>query len=200
MYLAYSADPTAALDAYDHAVALDPYGSDDLRSETVAEANFNLGRHEESITVLRTMLGLPISYVHQQLAINFGMLGDLDALDHHLALHNAQRPPWFDEMELFESHMLICQDGRDRGALASRLPSRRARRLIRSRQASGLRWGQPGLRISDHGLGPSSLFEERLLMQPLLLDIEPIQTRAEPSDERMHDEAQHQVHDHGEQN
>lgn len=109
MYLAYSADPTAALDAYDHAVALDPYGSDDLRSETVAEANFNLGRHEESITVLRTMLGLPISYVHQQLAINFGLLGDLDALDHHLALHNAQRPPWFDEMELFESHMLICQ-------------------------------------------------------------------------------------------
>jgi adenylate cyclase len=109
MYLAYSTDPAAALDAHDQAVALDPYGSDDLRTETVAEANFNLGRHEDSISVLRTMLGLPVAYVHQQIAINFGMLGDLEARDHHFELYQSQRPSWFDEMELFESHMRICQ-------------------------------------------------------------------------------------------
>ncbi|MFT7473573.1 MAG: hypothetical protein ACI81L_000488 [Verrucomicrobiales bacterium] len=29
--------------------------------------------------------------------------------DRHFELYQSQRPSWFDEMELFESHMRICQ-------------------------------------------------------------------------------------------
>ena len=95
------------------AVKLDPFSVEYLRKEVLAEAYFNMRRYEDAVSVLESMLKLPIFYVHQQLAMCHSFLGNTERFEHHLAAYRAELPASYDEMLLFESHMKICAAEQD---------------------------------------------------------------------------------------
>ncbi len=113
MLMAYSGTPEAAIETYHEAVKLDPFSVEYLRKEVLAEAYFNMRRYEDAVSVLESMLKLPIFYVHQQLAMCHSFLGNTERFEHHLAAYRAELPASYDEMLLFESHMKICATEQD---------------------------------------------------------------------------------------
>ena len=70
--------------------------------------------YQKSLTVLESMLKLPIFYVHQQMAICFAQLGDMDACRNSLAKYREGLPASYDERLLFESHLRLCARQEDR--------------------------------------------------------------------------------------
>lgn len=73
-----------------------------------------MGEYRKSIEVLETMLKLPIFYVHQQIAMAYAKLGDMEACDRHMAVYRSSLPDSYDEKLLFESHLRICLRDEDR--------------------------------------------------------------------------------------
>ncbi len=113
MLMAYSGTPEVAVEAYQEALKLDPFSAESLRREVLSEAYFNMRRYEDAVSVLETMLKLPIFYVHQQLAMCHSFLGNDEKFEQHLAAYRAELPDSFDEMLLFESHMKLCATEQD---------------------------------------------------------------------------------------
>ena len=114
MLLAYTGEPEAAIETYHQAVKLDPFTQDNIRKEILAESLYMLGRYDEAVTVLESMLKLPIFYVHQQLAMCHAQLGNKPKFDDHMAQYRAELPKTYDEKLLFESHLRLCQREADK--------------------------------------------------------------------------------------
>ena len=85
-----------------------------LELEILAEAYFMTKQYNKSIAVLETMLDLQVHYAHQQIAMCYAQLGDMEACARHMKLYREQMPETYDEMKLFESHMRLCQRTEDR--------------------------------------------------------------------------------------
>ena len=114
MLLAYTGDQQGAVDTYFKAIKLDPFSVEFVRKEILAEAYYMMRKYEDSNAVLQSMLKLPIFYVHQQIAINYAQLGDMDACDHHMSLYRSKLPDTYDEKLLFESHLRLCEFEEDK--------------------------------------------------------------------------------------
>ncbi|NNE21237.1 MAG: hypothetical protein HKN11_01375 [Rhizobiales bacterium] len=114
MLLAYTGHYQEAIDTYFRAIKLDPFSEDYVRKEILAETYYMIRRYEDSNTVLRSMLKLPIFYVHQQIAINHAQLGEMAACERHMKLYRAELPDTYDEKLLFESHLRLCQHQEDK--------------------------------------------------------------------------------------
>ena len=114
MLQAYTGDPKGAIETYYRAVRLDPFSQENVRKEILAESYYMLGQYRDSIEVLESMLKLPIFYVHQQIAIAYAQLGEMEACERHLAQYRASLPPSYDERLLFESHIRLCEREEDR--------------------------------------------------------------------------------------
>ena len=59
------------------------------------------------------MLKLPIIYAHQQIAIAYAQLGDIEASDRHMAQSRAALPDFYDEKLLFDSHLRLRARAQD---------------------------------------------------------------------------------------
>ena len=114
MLLAYSGEPETAVDTYHQAVKLDPFSQDNIRKEILAESYYMMRRYEDAVSVLESMLKLPIFYVHQQLAMCHAQLGNKQPFEHHMKCYQAELPQSYDEKLLFESHIRLCQRDEDR--------------------------------------------------------------------------------------
>jgi hypothetical protein len=60
------------------------------------------------------MLKLPIFYVHQQIAMNYAQLGNVESSKLHIAKYLASLPDSYDEKLLYESHLRLCARNKDR--------------------------------------------------------------------------------------
>jgi TolB-like protein/cytochrome c-type biogenesis protein CcmH/NrfG len=107
LFLAYSGEPEKAIETHYRAARLDPYNAEMLDLEALAEAYFMLKQYKRSIAVLETMLDR--HYAHQQIAMCYAQLGDMDTAAHHMELYREQMPATYDEKKLYESHMRLCQ-------------------------------------------------------------------------------------------
>ena len=114
MLQAYDGDPEGAVETYNRAIKLDPFSQDYVRKEILAESYYMLGRYEDSIAALKSMLKLPIFYVHQQIAIAYAQLGDMEQCRHHMDAYRASLPKSYDERLLFDSHLRLCAREKDR--------------------------------------------------------------------------------------
>ena len=114
MLLAYNGDPQGAVDSYNYAARLDPLSADNLRLEILAESYYMMREYEKSLAVLESMLKLPIFYVHQQMAICYAQLGDVEACRKSMEKYREQLPASYDEQLLFESHLRLCAQHEDR--------------------------------------------------------------------------------------
>lgn len=114
MLQAYTGDPEGAIKTYNRAVYLDPFSQDNLRKEIPAESYYNMREYQKSIDVLTSMLKLPIFYAHQQIAIAYAQLGNMDESMRHMELYRAKLPDFYDEMLLYESHIRLCALDEDR--------------------------------------------------------------------------------------
>ncbi len=114
MLQGYTGEPAGAIETYHAAARLDPFSQDNLRKEILAESYYNLRDYQASIEVLKAMLKLPIFYAHQQIAIAYAQMGELKAMEHHMAAYRANLPDSYDEILLFESHMRLCALEEDR--------------------------------------------------------------------------------------
>ena len=114
MLQAYTGDPEGAIETYARAIKLDPFSQDNLHKEILAESYYMLRRYEDSNAVLQSMLKLPIFYVHQQIAINYAQLGNMEKVASHMQQYRAALPDSYDEKLLFESHLRLCQREEDR--------------------------------------------------------------------------------------
>ncbi len=112
MLLAYSGDPKGAIEIYNRATRLNPFRAESVDTEALAEAYFMTKQYEKSITVLETMLDRP--YAHQQIAMCYAQLGDMEACARHMKLYRDQIPDTYDELKLYESHMRLCQRREDK--------------------------------------------------------------------------------------
>ena len=114
MLQAYTGDPQGAVETYNRAIRLDPFSEENVRKEIPAESYYMMGEYQKSIEVLRSMLKLPIFYAHQQIAIAYAQLGDMEACERHMAQYRASMPDSYDEKLLFESHLRLCEREEDR--------------------------------------------------------------------------------------
>ncbi len=114
LFLVYTGDPEGAIQTYHRATRLDPYNVEMLDSEALSEAYFMTKQYNKSIAVLETMLDLQVHYAHQQIAMCYAQLGDMEACARHMKLYREQMPETYDEMKLFESHMRLCQRKEDK--------------------------------------------------------------------------------------
>ncbi|MFT5110982.1 MAG: adenylate cyclase [Parasphingorhabdus sp.] len=114
MLQAYNGDPQGAIDTYNHAALLDPLSADNLRLEILAESYYNLHEYEKSLAALESMLKLPIFYTHQQMAICYAQLGDMDACKRSMKKYREELPESYNEQLLFESHLRLCARQEDR--------------------------------------------------------------------------------------
>jgi TolB-like protein/Tfp pilus assembly protein PilF len=114
LFLVYNGDPEGAIETYYRAARLDPYNVEMLDLETLSEAYFMTKQFEKSIAVLKTMLNRQVYYAHQQIAMCYAQLGDMEACARHMKLYREQMPETYDEMKLFESHMRLCQRKEDK--------------------------------------------------------------------------------------
>ncbi len=114
MLQAYTGNPQGAIETYHQAIRLDPFSVENLRKEILAESYYMLRQYENAIDTLKSMLKLPIFYVHQQIAIAYAQLGDMAASERHMAEYRASIPSSYDEMLLFESHIRLCALEEDR--------------------------------------------------------------------------------------
>jgi tetratricopeptide (TPR) repeat protein len=114
LFLAYSGDPEGAIETYYRAARLDPYNVEMLDSEALSEAYFMTKQYRKAIAVLETMLNRQIYYAHQEIAMCYAQLGDMEACARHMKLFREQLPETYDQMKLFESHMRLCQRTEDR--------------------------------------------------------------------------------------
>ena len=110
----YTGDPEGGVETYYRAIHLDPLSQENVRPEILAEAYYMMGEYQKSIDVLTSMLKLPIFFVHQQLAISYARLGDMDAVSRHMDEYRSQLPESYDENLLFESHIRLCEREKDR--------------------------------------------------------------------------------------
>ena len=69
-------------------------------------------KYNKAITVLETMLNRP--YAHQQIAMCYAQLGEVESSARYMKLYREQMPETYDEMKLFDSHMRLCQRKKDR--------------------------------------------------------------------------------------
>ncbi len=109
LFLAYTGEPEGAIETYNRAARLDPYNVEMLDSEALSEAYFMTKQYEKAIAVLETMIDRQVYYAHQQIAMCYAQMGDMDACTRHMKLYRALMPETYDEMKLFESHMRLCQ-------------------------------------------------------------------------------------------
>ena len=114
MLQAYNGDPAGAIDTYNRAIHLDPFSQDNIRKEILAEAYYNLGEYQKSIEVLKSMLTLPIFYAHQQIAIAYAQMGQMEECNRHMVNYRAALPEDYDERLLCESHLRLCALDTDR--------------------------------------------------------------------------------------
>jgi TolB-like protein len=114
LFLAYSGDPEGAIETYYRAARLDPYNVEMLDSDALSEAYFMTKQYRKAIAVLETMLNRQIYYAHQEIAMCYAQLGDMEACARHMKLFREQLPETYDQMKLFESHMRLCQRTEDR--------------------------------------------------------------------------------------
>jgi adenylate cyclase len=112
MLLAYSGDPNGAIETYYRAMRLNPFSTETIDSEVLAEACFMAKQYDKSIAVLETALDRP--YAHQQIAMCYAQLGDMEACARHMKLYRDQMPETYDELKLYESHMRLCQREEDK--------------------------------------------------------------------------------------
>ncbi len=111
-FLAYSGDSDGAIEIYHRSARLDPYNIEMLELEVLAEAYFMTEQYNKSIAVLETMLNRP--YAHQQIAMCYAQLDEMEASARHMKLYREQMPEAYDELKLFESHMRLCQRQEDK--------------------------------------------------------------------------------------
>ncbi len=73
-----------------------------------------LGEYTKAIEVLESMLKLPIFYVHQQIAMAYAQLGNMEACERDMKIYRASLPESYDEKLLFDSHLRLCARDEDR--------------------------------------------------------------------------------------
>jgi len=115
MLQAYDGDPEGAVTRFREAGHLDPLSRENLRPEVLSEAYFNMREYEKSLTVLESMLKLPIFYVYQQMAMCHALLGNRSRSKQCMTRYREQLPDSYDEKLLYASHLRLCarQDDRE---------------------------------------------------------------------------------------
>jgi tetratricopeptide (TPR) repeat protein len=91
---------------------LNPFGTETIDSEVLAEAYFMAKQYDKSIAALETALDRP--YAHQQIAMCYAQLGNMEACARHVKLYHDQMPETYDELKLYESHMRLCKREEDK--------------------------------------------------------------------------------------
>ena len=114
MLQAYDGDPEGAVLRFHQASRLDPLSRENLRPEVLSEAYYNMREYQKSLTVLESMLKLPIFYACQQMAICYAQLGNQPECERLMILYQAQLPDFYDEQLLYESHLRLCARQEDR--------------------------------------------------------------------------------------